>query len=97
MYMRDFVCEQRAGAIRVYNDLIGQRTNTAKLNWLVYNVGVAMRLFNTRCLIVWFDDIMISKKSGFKPSSSQVGWLPPTQDFVPVAPKPKRKWPKPSR
>ena len=31
--------EYRASAVRVYNDLMGQRTDTAKLNWLVYNVG----------------------------------------------------------
>ena len=27
-----------AQLVRVYNDLMGQRTNTAKLNWLLYNV-----------------------------------------------------------
>ena len=27
-----------AQLVRVYNELIGQRTNTAKLNWLLYNV-----------------------------------------------------------
>ena len=27
-----------AQSVRVYNDLMGQRTNTAKLNWLLYNV-----------------------------------------------------------
>ena len=39
MYMQDFV-----GAVHVYNALMGQRTNTAKLNWLVYNVGSMVRL-----------------------------------------------------
>ena len=27
-----------AQSVRIYNDLIGQRTNTPKLNWLFYNV-----------------------------------------------------------
>ena len=27
-----------AQSVYVYNDLMGQRTNTAKLNWLLYNV-----------------------------------------------------------
>ena len=27
-----------AQSVRVYNDLMGQRANTAKLNWLMYNV-----------------------------------------------------------
>ena len=27
-----------AQSVRVYDDLMGQRTNTAKLNWLLYNV-----------------------------------------------------------
>ena len=27
-----------AQSVRVYNDLMGQRANTAKLNWLLYNV-----------------------------------------------------------
>ena len=27
-----------AQSVRVYNDLMGQRTNTTKLNWLLYNV-----------------------------------------------------------
>ena len=27
-----------AQLVRVSNDLMGQRTNTAKLNWLMYNV-----------------------------------------------------------
>ena len=27
-----------AQSVRVYNDLMGQRTNTAKLNWILYNV-----------------------------------------------------------
>ena len=27
-----------AQSVRAYNDLMGQRTNAAKLNWLLYNV-----------------------------------------------------------
>ena len=27
-----------AQSVRAYTDLMGQRTNTAKLNWLLYNV-----------------------------------------------------------
>ena len=45
MYMRDFVlwlARRRSIKVRVYNDLMGQRTNTAKLNWLLYNVGSDM-------------------------------------------------------
>ena len=42
MYMRDFVLwkarRRTAQSVRVYIDLMGQRTNTAKLNWLLYNV-----------------------------------------------------------
>ena len=36
MYRRDFVLWT---ARRAYNDLVGQRINTAKLNWFAYNVG----------------------------------------------------------
>ena len=33
-------CEQRAGAVKYvfHNDLVGQRTNTATLNWVMDNV-----------------------------------------------------------
>ena len=58
MHMRDLYCEQRAGAVRVSNDLMGQRTNTAKLNWLVHNVGsygIIVHSLSDRACVVWFD------------------------------------------
>ena len=36
-------------SVRVYNDLMGHRTNTAKLNWLLYNVGI----WDNSTLVVW--------------------------------------------
>ena len=44
--------------LRVYNDLMGQRTDTAKLNWLVYKVGsygiIEHSLSDPVC-VAWFE------------------------------------------
>ena len=37
---------------------MGKRTNTAKLNWLVYNVGsyeIIEQLLSDRAYVVWFE------------------------------------------
>ena len=57
MYMRDFVLWIARSAVRVYNDLMGQRTNT-KLNWLVYNVGsygIIEHSLSDRACVAWFE------------------------------------------
>ena len=59
MYMRDFVLWlARPGAVRVLNDLMGQRTNTAKFNWLVYNVGsyrIIEHSLSEGACVTWFE------------------------------------------
>ena len=45
-------------ATSVYNDLMGQRTNTAKLNWLVYNVGSYRIIEHSLCdraYVAWLE------------------------------------------
>ena len=39
-YCKQFVNSTLVQSVRVYNDLRGQQTNTAKLNRLSYNVGI---------------------------------------------------------
>ena len=58
MNMRDFVLWIARRAVRVYNDLTGQRTNTAKLNWLVYIVGsygIIEHSLSDRVCVAWFE------------------------------------------
>ena len=55
MYMRDV---NSAPAQYVFINLMGQRTNNAKLNWLVYNVGsyviIVHSLFDRAC-VAWME------------------------------------------
>ena len=43
------VNSEPAQSVRVYDDLMGKRTNTVKLNWLLYNVVVERRAPYTLC------------------------------------------------
>ena len=69
MYMRDFVLWIARRHSKCYNDLMGQRTNTAKLNWLVYNVGsygTIEHSLSDRACVAWFEYRLLSNpRSGW--------------------------------
>ena len=72
MYMRDFVLWIARWRSTCLYTLMGQRTNTAKLNWLVYNVGsygiIAHSLSDrAMCCVVQLPYRL--------PSNSRSGWV----------------------
>ena len=52
---------------------MGQRTDTAKLNWLVYNVwsyGVIAHLLSDRACVAWFD-----YRIGYLETDFRLDWI----------------------